>query len=126
MSDHAESTPAGSDLSWSDRIDILCDAFEQEWIGGRRPRIEDYLVNTSGDQRAELLQELLELDTEYRRKQGETPTLAEYLLRFPDDSRMIRRMEFPSSEEEITSSLETLSDDKTLPLQPAHLERVAH
>src|SRR2546425_9442458 len=36
-------------FSISDRIDLVCDAFEQELISGSKPRIEKYLDTADGE-----------------------------------------------------------------------------
>ncbi|MBX7169069.1 MAG: serine/threonine protein kinase [Pirellulales bacterium] len=71
-------------MSLDTRGDRLCDQFEAAWKSGSRPRVEDFLP-LGDDQRAALLRELVALDCAYRRGAGETPLLAEYLARFPDD-----------------------------------------
>lgn len=78
-------------LATADRIDSQCDAFEQEWIAGRAPRIEDYLSETAGPARSTLFAELLELDLAYRRRRGETPSIDEYLRRFPEFSEILSK-----------------------------------
>jgi hypothetical protein len=71
------------------RLDPLCDEFEAEWLAGRRPRIEDYLLRAEGVDRAALLRELLAVEVEHRRKRGETPTADDYRPRFPHDNLSI-------------------------------------
>ena len=53
------------------RIDELCDRFEDDWLSGRRPRIEDYLEPIPPQGRPALLAELLRLELHYRRSRGE-------------------------------------------------------
>ena len=74
---------SGSDLS---SIDVLCDRFEDEWLAGHEPKIEEFLAlaETAGADHSTLLSELLAVELEYRRKRGETPSVHEYLTRFPD------------------------------------------
>jgi WD40 repeat protein/tetratricopeptide (TPR) repeat protein len=79
--------PPGGDDSL-DRVDRLCDEFEDAWQAGQRPRIEDYLGDASGEERDELLRWLIPLDVKYRRHYGETPDLRYYLglsPSLPDD-----------------------------------------
>lgn len=71
------------------RIDETCDRFERCWKSGQGPRIEDYLGAVGKADRRELLRELLLLDLEYRTKDGESPSAAEYQARFPEDAQLI-------------------------------------
>src|SRR5262249_22309264 len=57
---------------------------------GQRPRLEEYLGETPEPERSLLLRELLVLEFGYRRRSGERPTPAEYLLRFPDHAALIQ------------------------------------
>jgi len=71
------------------RVDRLCDRFEAACQKGRRPRLERYLAEVPVTAQPELLRELLVLELEYRTKNGESPTLAEYHDRFPDHAELI-------------------------------------
>lgn len=73
-----------STLEWLRAANGLCDAFEDQWRAGRRPRIEDYLARAPDPARMAVLRELLPLDVYYRRQHGESPMADEYLGRFPD------------------------------------------
>ena len=61
---------------------------------GRSPRIEKYLSIISEDGCENLFSNLLEIDISFRRGQGESPTSAEYLKRFPQYTRLVRRAFF--------------------------------
>ena len=61
---------------------------------GRSPRIEKYLSIISEDGCENLFSNLLEIDISFRRGQGEPPTSAEYLKRFPQYTRLVRRAFF--------------------------------
>jgi serine/threonine protein kinase len=79
------------------RIDGICDSFEEAWMRansvGERPTIEDYLGELSGPERAFLLCELAALDFDYRRLAGETPSVADYCVLFPDlDAARLARL----------------------------------
>ncbi len=71
-------------LSGERRVDEVCLRFDSAWKGGGRPRIEDYLGDAVGPERAALLRELILVDVFYRRGSGEAPQPQEYLARFPD------------------------------------------
>jgi tetratricopeptide (TPR) repeat protein/tRNA A-37 threonylcarbamoyl transferase component Bud32 len=89
MSDDSSSRP----LPVLERIDKICDAFEAAWPApGRmaaRPQIEDYLGDSLGPERSALLTELLALELEYRREDGDTPAPEDYLGRFPEYSNIV-------------------------------------
>lgn len=71
------------------RIDGVCNQFEAAWKAGQRPRIEDYLQESRGEERTALLYHLLALELDYRSRRGERPAWEEYRVRFPQDSRVI-------------------------------------
>jgi hypothetical protein len=72
------------------RLDEACVRFEAAWQREERPCLEDYLKETAEEHRPAWLRELLPLELEYRRMQGESPDVADYLPRFPGHERMIR------------------------------------
>jgi serine/threonine protein kinase/formylglycine-generating enzyme required for sulfatase activity len=76
--------------SWDERKDRLCDEFEDAWRTGQRPKIEDYLRDLVGQVRSELLGNLLDVELELRRGQGEEPSAEEYERRFPNDVALVR------------------------------------
>jgi len=71
------------------RLDEICDRFEACLQAEQRPRIEDFLASARESDRPPLLRELLLLDMEYRAKQRDRPTAAEYRERFPDHAELI-------------------------------------
>ena len=74
----------GNSIDAVRQIDGVCDAFEQAWIQGRRPRVEDYVANLSGKLRFALLRELLLLEFELRKRNGDSVSIDEYIARFPE------------------------------------------
>ena len=70
------------------RFEAICDGFEAAWKQGP-VRIEDFLTDARGVDRAGLLAELLALEIDIRRKRGEKPNADEYLVRFPEASSLI-------------------------------------
>jgi hypothetical protein len=78
-----ESLPA----SLLERVDRICDQFEDAWLkagsAGPRPGIEEFLPNASEPEHIPLVYELILLDVNYRRQQGENPQASEYQARFP-------------------------------------------
>jgi serine/threonine protein kinase len=70
-------------LSLVRRVDAVCYRFEGAWLDGQRPQIEDYLSGVAEAERAALLEELIILEADYRRRSDEVPDPAEYRARFP-------------------------------------------
>lgn len=69
------------------RVDRVCLEFER---AARPARIESYLDRVEPEFRPALLAELVAIDVELRRGDGETPTEDEYLSRFPDAADAVR------------------------------------
>ena len=69
------------------RIDQTCDWFEDAWAAAASPRIEDYLNGWKPPESDILLQELILLELECRRRRGENCGEQEYLSRFPSLDR---------------------------------------
>src|SRR5439155_25983493 len=65
------------------QIDEVCDRFEDAWLDGRQPRIEEFLSEASEPARPALLRELLRIELEHRCRRGEQPVAEEYHARFP-------------------------------------------
>ena len=66
MSDRPSHNLGGLDIDLARRIDEVCRRFEADWREGRRPRIEDYLVDVSHEGRPALRAELEALERELR------------------------------------------------------------
>jgi predicted Ser/Thr protein kinase len=75
-----------SDWTW---INAVADRFEQAWKQGPQPRIEEFLVEFDESRWPRLLEELLRIESELRRRASEEPSRDEYLLRFPDHAALI-------------------------------------
>ena len=73
-------------------IDAVCDAFEAEWRGGQKPRIEDYFERLESTARTALLKELLLVEWELLEERGGAFQADEYVTRFPNHAAMIRRL----------------------------------
>ncbi len=65
------------------QVDAACQPFEQAWLAGERPRIEDFIDHTLKSDDSTLLQQFILLDIDFRRRAGENPELADYGGRFP-------------------------------------------
>ena len=64
MSDRPSHNLDGQDTEMARRIDQVCRRFEANWREGRRPHIEDYLVDFSHEGRPALHAELEALERE--------------------------------------------------------------
>src|SRR5262245_61739055 len=66
-------------------IDQIADRFEAAWqSGSQEPRIADFLGDSTGIPRRELLAELVALDREYRRRRGAAKPWGAYAAEFPE------------------------------------------
>ncbi len=74
------------------QIDRVCDRFEDTWLAGTQPRIEEYVAGIPEPDRAALWRELMVLELDYRHRAGETPTPADYEQRFPEYQPLIRTL----------------------------------
>jgi serine/threonine protein kinase len=90
MSDQLHPGSEALSSSLLQRVDAICDRFEDAWKAGQRPRIEAYLEDAPTQERAALLRELLFLELAYRRQSGETLVLEDYVRRFPGHAELIR------------------------------------
>jgi eukaryotic-like serine/threonine-protein kinase len=86
-------TPEDS-LSLTDLQQVVeaCTRFEDDWLAGRRPWVEDFLGQAAEPLRSALLRDLLRLDLHYRRQRGESPTTEEYRGRFPGDGPLLEAL----------------------------------
>ncbi len=73
-------------LSHARRVNEACDRFEADWKAGLKPQIEDCLADLQGPERFALLRELLTLEVELRRRQGDLVSFDEYQGRFQAES----------------------------------------
>src|SRR5262249_34574521 len=73
------------------QVDEVCNRFEDAWQHyiqrhpqhGQRPQIEDSLDDLPETARPAGLRELIKLDIDYRRREGENAALEDYRGRFP-------------------------------------------
>jgi RNA polymerase sigma factor (sigma-70 family) len=84
VNESASDRPPACLLELAHWVDEVCERFEAALQSGGRPRLEDYLAGAPEPQRTELLHELILLEVEYGRRQGEPPQPDRYLSRFPD------------------------------------------
>lgn len=74
------------------RIDQICTRFQSGWTKGRKPPVEEYLLETAEPQRSILLYRLLLLELANRRELDEQPAFDEYALRFSGYLAIVRRV----------------------------------
>ncbi len=79
-------TPS-SDWTW---INAAADRFESEWKRGLCPLIENYVAEVPESRRPAILEELLRVECELRRRAGDDPVVAEYAARFPGHGAPIK------------------------------------
>lgn len=79
------------------QIELHCDQFEADWKAHRRPLPEAYLRKVDASLRPTLLRELLLLDWEYRVREGDQPTIKDYVARFPHLETLIQTIEFETA-----------------------------
>jgi serine/threonine protein kinase len=90
MSDQPQSGSEAWPLSLEQRVNDVCNRFEDAWQAGQRPRIEGYLAALPEPARPSLFRELLALELAYRRQQGERPTPDEFCRRFPEFGPLVQ------------------------------------
>jgi len=71
------------------RLVAFCEQFEVAWKSGKRPSVRHYLERWEQPNDSELLRELLRIDLDYRRLNGDDVTPAEYESSFPDQQDVI-------------------------------------
>ena len=64
------------------RVDALCEAFEEAWRLGEKPRVEDFLPSRDDAAWSSSLRELVVLERELRCAEGESASPTEYRERF--------------------------------------------
>src|SRR5262249_49360521 len=100
------------------RIDAVCQRFEDAWKAIHPPRLEDFLGEVTVPERSALLRELLQLELDYRQRNGDTPDLAKYLARFPNDAALIREeFEQATRTRELSTNSTDSASPATLPLK---------
>jgi WD40 repeat protein/serine/threonine protein kinase len=99
-------------------VDQVCDRFEDTWLAGEQPRIEEFLPEVAEDGPA-FFRELLRLELELRRREGEKPAQEDYDRRFPPYRELIQT-EFLSGRRNLAAK----SDSQATPTRdpvPTHL-----
>ncbi|MCA9263617.1 MAG: protein kinase [Planctomycetales bacterium] len=74
------------------RIDTVCDRFEAALRNDQEPQIEEYLAGFEHDERIALFQELLLVEAEHARCEGQSLSVEGLTTRFPDYSELIQQL----------------------------------
>jgi serine/threonine protein kinase len=78
-------------LASKQRIDEVCARFEKAWSETAAPPLEPFLVGLPEAEQPAALVELILIEIEYRKQQGESPDFADYLQRFPQHAARLRK-----------------------------------
>ncbi|WP_166831168.1 serine/threonine-protein kinase [Thalassoroseus pseudoceratinae] len=97
-----------------EQIQTICRDFRRKLKSGLPKRIEDYLDRVYEPSREMLFQNLLHVEIEFRRRQGEQPESNEYAARFPDLTRLVRQAFFESTMMSMSPEVETPADEATI------------
>jgi serine/threonine protein kinase len=102
--------------SSDDRIDRICDEFEEAWCNEARPDLRCFLSRGLPADREALFVELLLVEIDYRFRSGQTPVKSDYLEQFAEFSHCIESLvfkcqlnddEFPHSNEPASAPTRT-------------------
>ncbi|MCA9138066.1 MAG: protein kinase [Planctomycetales bacterium] len=80
-----------------DQIQTICRDYRKHLKRGEVKPMERFLDRIDKSSREILFQNLLHIDIEFRRRNGENPSSAEYLSLFPSHARLIRQAFFEST-----------------------------
>ena len=72
-----------------ERVDRVCDRFEEAWRSGHRPELKAFVEELDTPVGKVLLRELLKVELDYRGQRGEQPTVEEYQALFPDHASLV-------------------------------------
>ena len=86
--------PGNATVNVFQQISEICREFGKHLSKGKAPRIEKLLSQVSEEGREHLFANLLATEINYRRSEGESPTSDEYLGRFPQFKKQVRRAFF--------------------------------
>jgi hypothetical protein len=74
------------------QIDAICLAMENAWLAGETPRISSFAIRGQAAWREALLQELMRLDIEHRRRRGIPLGLAVYKEQLPGQAELVEQL----------------------------------
>ena len=111
------SKPDDNPANLLEQIRKLTRDFGKQISQGKSPRIQKFLSQISEEGHADLFFNLLGIETNYRRSKGESPTSDEYVRRFPQFKKQVRRAFFEPTMGSVDSSASTDGDDQTASLR---------
>src|SRR5690349_2920248 len=88
---NSEAPADSGSLSRANEIDLVCDRFEEAWRNGAPLSIEDCVSTGRPESQTILLEELILVEYELRRAQGDDVSLSDYVRRFPAATNVLRR-----------------------------------
>jgi serine/threonine protein kinase len=109
MAEHDEPTRSIR-LQSQNEIDELCDEFESAWLRAEHPDISEFLQRVDSELWPALFVELVRIDMEYRSTLGESPTVKEYVNRFPQFEQVLVELVVAAS----PSSIQRLAEIKEI------------
>lgn len=71
------------------KINEICEAFEESWLGDSPHRIEELLDSVEESERGLLLKELLLLELSYSLASGRSPDIVDYMARFSGHQEIV-------------------------------------
>ncbi|GAB5442416.1 MAG: hypothetical protein Fues2KO_27650 [Fuerstiella sp.] len=95
-------------------IQELCRSYRRNLRKGISVQLEDYLGRVEQTSREMLFQNLLHIDIEFQRHQGQEPDSAGYVQRFPEYARLVRQAFFESTLMTVNPGVETPADEDTV------------
>ena len=72
-----------------ERIDRVCDRFEEAWRSGQRPELKAFVEDLDTPVGKVMLRELLKVELPYRAQRGEQPAAEEYQSLFPGHAGLV-------------------------------------
>jgi serine/threonine protein kinase len=111
-----------ADWSW---IHATAERFERAWKKGPRPRIEDFLATVGESFWPPLFEELLRVEYELRRRDGEEPVADDYRQRFPEHPEIVASVFRPRSSQPIPGGLDARLDSTLQTSQTSAARAVA-
>ena len=100
------------------QLNRICDRFESAWQSGEPPRIDDYLQDLPPEIFQAAVPQLVALEIDYRKLQGESPSTNEYSDRFASLQRAWLDQLCTGSETGHATQSETLQKNAALKLEP--------
>lgn len=110
--------PPSESLNSFERVSQICAGFRRAWDEGR-PDLVEWLSLVIGEERASLLRNLLEIDIRCRRRSGESPSALDYVVRLPDEEKLIRRVFLDASSLSISAIHDQTPGETFIPGPPA-------